>query len=67
MAYELADRMQQILLPPIIDDYVGPQDPVRVYDAFVEALDLKTLGIPMESKPGADEYPPKIHVKVDHL
>lgn len=28
MAYKLADRMQQILLPPIIDDYVGPQEPM---------------------------------------
>ena len=64
MAYKLADRMQQILLPAIIDDYVGPQDPVRVYDAFVEALDLKTLGIPMEPKPGADEYPPKAMLKL---
>lgn len=64
MAYKLADRMQQILLPSIIEDYVGPQDPVRVYDAFVEALDLKALGLPTEPKPGADEYYPKAMLKL---
>ncbi len=64
MAHKATDRMQQILLPPIIDDYVGPSDPVRVYDAFVEALDFKLLGIPTEPKPGADEYHPKAMLKL---
>lgn len=56
--------MQQILLPPVIDDYVGLEDPVRVYDAFVEALDFKTLGISTEPSPGADEYYPKDLLKL---
>lgn len=64
MAYKATDRMQQIFLPPIIDDDVGPQDPVRVYDAFVDALNFKALGIPMEPKPGADEYAPKAMLKL---
>ena len=55
MAYKVSDRMQQIFLPPIIDDYVGPQDPVRVYDAFIDTLDFKKLGIPLLPKPGAGE------------
>ncbi len=48
----------------MIEEYVEPQDPVRVSDAFVDALDFKTLGIPMEPKPGADEYDPKAMLKL---
>ena len=64
MAYKMTERMQPIFLPPIIDDYVGSQDPVRVYDAFIEALDFKTLGISLEPKAGADEYYPKDMLKL---
>ena len=64
MAYKVGDRMQNIFLPPIIDEYVGSDDPVRVYDAFVDALDLKALGIPIEPMPGADEYYPKDMLKL---
>ena len=45
MAYRYGDKQQVQLLPPSIEEYVGPDDPVRVYDAFVEALDLDGLGI----------------------
>lgn len=64
MAYKMSNRMQPTMLPPLIDDYVGPQDPVRVYDAFVEALDLRALGIPTEPQGGADEYYPKDMLKL---
>lgn len=64
MAYKANNRMQQIFLPLVIDDYVGLQDPVRVYDAFVDALDLKALRIPTESRPGPDEYYPKDMLKL---
>lgn len=64
MAYKTGDRMQQILLPPVIDDYVGSDDPVRVYDAFVDALDFPALGIPIQPQPGADEYYPKDLLKL---
>jgi transposase len=65
MAYKIGDRMQQTFLPPIIDDYVSQEDPVRVYDAFVEALDFRTLGLPLETcKGGADEYYPKEMLKL---
>ena len=33
------------LLPPSIEEYVAENHPVRAYDAFVEALDLRVLGI----------------------
>jgi len=34
------DRSQTLLLPEAIDDYVGPDNPVRFIDAFVDGLDL---------------------------
>ena len=64
MAYKIGNKMQQTFLPNIIDDYVDPQDPVRVYDAFVDALDFHSLGIPIEPQPGADEYYPKQMLKL---
>ena len=38
------DRMQGILLPEQVDDYVTDENPVRVIDVFVDELDLATLG-----------------------
>jgi transposase len=64
MAYKVSNRMQQMMLPPVIDDYVDPQDPVRVYDAFGEALDLRALGIPLEPQGSADQYYPKDLLKL---
>src|ERR1700679_744800 len=39
-----ASREQPSLLPPRIEDYVGPGNPVRAIDVFVGALDLAKLG-----------------------
>ena len=39
-----ADRFQGTLLPETIDEYVCEENPVRVIDAFVGALDLASLG-----------------------
>src|ERR671918_2627240 len=41
---EGADRRQTALLPESLDDYVDVDNPVRVVDAFVDALDLTELG-----------------------
>lgn len=38
------DRSQGLLLPDRLEDYVHEDNPVRVVDAFVEALDLGKLG-----------------------
>ena len=38
------DRSQLLLLPDAVDDYVGPDNPVRFIDAFVDSLDLDTAG-----------------------
>jgi transposase len=54
-----------MLLPEWIEDYVGADDPVRAYDAFVEALDLESLGISIEpNKVGNPEYDPKTMLKL---
>ena len=53
------DRTQAVLLPEVLDDYVGPAHPVRFLDAFVAQLDLAGLGFqratPAETgRPGYD-------------
>lgn len=45
MALRYGDRHQESLLPPRIDDYVSAEDPVRVYDAFIDALNFNDLGL----------------------
>ena len=37
-------RDQATLFPESLDDYVGEDNPVRVVDAFVDELDLASLG-----------------------
>jgi transposase/IS5 family transposase len=37
-------RSQLLLLPDSVDDYVGPENPVRFIDAFVDELDLEEAG-----------------------
>jgi transposase len=41
---EGADRGQSTLLPECLDDWIDEENPVRVIDAFVDALDLASLG-----------------------
>jgi len=38
------DRAQATLLPECLEDWASESNPVRVIDAFVEALDLGGLG-----------------------
>ena len=65
MAYRYGDRFQLGLFPPSIEDYVGPHDPVRAYDAFVEALDFNALGIEIDpNQVGNPEYDPKAMLKL---
>jgi len=37
---EGVDRSQSTLFPDRLEDYIAEDNPVRVVDAFVEALDL---------------------------
>ena len=39
------DRIQGVLLPEYLDDYVSEDNPVRVIDVFVDELDLRALGL----------------------
>lgn len=65
MAYRYGDRCQMALLPKSIEDYVAKDDPVRAYDAFVEALNFNELGIEIEpNKVGNSEYDPKAKLKL---
>ena len=41
---EGVDRGQSTLLPECLDDWIDENNPVRVIDAFVEALNLIDLG-----------------------
>src|SRR6516225_12021068 len=54
-------RQQRMLLPESVEDYVGPDNPVRVVDAFVEGLDLPALGFALRTQgsTGAPSYEPK--------
>ena len=46
MAYRYGNnRYQREPMPESIDEYIASDDPVRAYDAFIEALDLGKLGI----------------------
>src|SRR5512135_1411518 len=38
------DRNQTLLLPAAVDDYVGPENPVRFIEAFVDKCDLQQAG-----------------------
>jgi transposase len=65
MVYRHGDRNQMQLLPPSIEEYVGLDDPVRAYNAFVDSLSLAELGILWdEHKVGNSEYDPKAMIKL---
>lgn len=65
MAYRCGDRHQMTLLPQSIEEYVAEDDPVRAYDAFVEALDFHELGININPyKVGNAEYYPRSMLKL---
>ena len=53
-----ACRGQGSLLPPRIEDYVGPDNPVRVIEAYVSMLDLAALGFRHADRDGGAGQPP---------
>lgn len=65
MAYRYGNRYEKILLPPSIEEYIDIKDPVRVYDVFVNSLDLRSLGIEIDTqKVGNSEYDPRAMIKL---
>ena len=63
---EGADRGQSTLLPECLDDWIEENNPVRVIDAFVDALDLSELGFDgvAPELTGRPSYHPSVLVKL---
>ena len=61
-----ADRGQSTLLPECLDDWVDESNPVRVIDAFVDALDLADLGFEgvEPAATGRPAYHPSVLLKL---
>jgi transposase len=61
-----ADRAQSTLLPECLEDWVDESNPVRVIDAFVDALELRELGFDGvdPAATGRPSYHPSINLKL---
>ncbi len=61
-----ADRAQSSLLPECLEDWVDESNPVRVIDAFVDALDLRDLGFDgvHPAATGQPSHHPSINLKL---
>ena len=59
-------RGQLTLLPESLEDYVTEDNPVRVIDAFVDGLDIKSMGFTKHtpSKDGRPGYDPRDMLKL---
>jgi transposase len=59
------DREQATLFPDQLDDYVNKDNPVRVIDAFVDALNLAELGFDVVPEAtGRPGYHPALMLKL---
>jgi transposase len=60
------DRQQVTLLPECLDDYVAEDNPVRIIEAFVEELDLASLGFAgiAPALTGRPSYHPAVLLKL---
>ena len=63
---EGVDRSQTTLFPESLEDWIGEDNPVRVIDAFVDALDLKALGFDrvVPEATGRPSYHPAVLLKL---
>ena len=65
MAYRYGNRSQSTSFGNTLEECVGLNDPVRAYDAFINALNLHELGIEINPhKVGNPEYDPQAMVKL---
>jgi transposase len=65
MAYRNGNRYQIEMFPQSIEEYVSNDDSVRAFDAFVEKLDFRELGINFnDKKEGNPEYEPRAMIKL---
>lgn len=62
------DRSQVHFFPDCLEDYVQPNNPVRVLDAFVDSLDLAALGFAFPKEDGQQRgrpgYSPAVLLKL---
>lgn len=60
------DRAQTLLLPERVQDYVDTDNPVRFLDAYVDSLDLSTLGFAnaLPNRTGRPPYHPSDLIKL---
>jgi transposase len=62
------DRRAAGSLPACLDDCVGPENPARAVDAYVDALDLSALGFaktePNPTAAGQPSFPPSALLKL---
>ncbi|CAN0625047.1 transposase [Burkholderia multivorans] len=60
------DRKQVTLLPECLDDFIAEDNPVRIIDAFVEELELGSLGFDgaTPSATGRPSYHPAVLLKI---
>jgi transposase len=63
---EGVDRSQTTLFSESLDDWIGENNPVRVIDAFVDALDLRALGFDgvVPEATGRPSYHPAVLLKL---
>lgn len=65
MAIRYGNRDEVMLLPPSVEDYISENDPVRAYDAMIDAIDLEPLGLVFkENKVGPPPYDPRSMMKL---
>jgi transposase len=60
------DRSQTLLFPERLEDYIGPENPVRFLDAFAGSLDLHALGFDKArcADTGRPPYDPAVLLKL---
>lgn len=60
------DRQQVTLMPDVLDDYVGEDNPVRAIDLFVDELNLDELGFKdaVPAITGRPGYHPAVLLKI---
>lgn len=62
---EGANRKQITLLPESLDEYISEDNPIRVVEAFIEALDLGALGFcTTPANTGRPSYHPAVLLKI---
>jgi transposase len=63
---EGVDRKQATLLPECLDDFIAEDNPIRIVDAFVEELNLASLGFEgaTPASTGRPSYHPAVLLKV---